>query len=227
MTMYVVCFVAGVALSALAFISGLHNVSLFDHDHIFGGHAHGGAHLHGSGPAHGGSTHAQPHAHAHAPAPGKGAPHLHGGSSRMMAVLSWFNMAAMTAFLAWFGGAGIVLGQVTHWPAGLILGGSVGVGIAGGSVVNRFIQTLARDGHEVLPTSYAGLLARVTSPIRQGGTGEVVYTLNGTRTTSGARSDDGVAVAKGAEVIINRYEKGIAYVSTYDELTAITHESET
>jgi len=214
MTMYVVCFVAGVVLSALAFITGVHHVSFFRHGHVSGGHPHA-AH------AHGGTAHSHG---GHAPAPGKGAPQVYAGS-RMTDVLSWFNMAALTAFMAWFGGAGIVLEQLTRWPSFFILGGAAGIGIAGGSVVNRFIHTLARDGQEVLPTSYVGLVARVTSSIREGGTGEIVYTLNGTRSTSGARSDDGVAVAKGTQVVISRYDKGIAYVSTLDELTAIPLES--
>jgi len=211
MTLYVVCFVAGVVLSALAFVSGLHNVSLFDHDHIFGGHAHGGGHVHVShGPGHHG---------AHV----KGG--TQGGGSRLSTVLSWLNMAAAMAFLTWFGGAGIVLQQVTTWPSRLIVAASVGVGLLGGSVVNRFIQTLLRDEKPLEPTSYVGVLARVTSPIREGGTGEIVYTVNGTRQTAGARDVDGVAIAKGSEVVITRYEKGIAYVSTFDELSAITHES--
>lgn len=208
MTFYVVCFIAGIVLSALAFISGLHNVSLFDHDHIFGGHAHGHIHHHHAVPARGGQHHA-----------------AHGGGSRLATVLSWLNMAAAMAFLTWFGGAGVVLQQVTTWPSRVILGASIGVGLVGGSVINRFIQTLLRDEKPLEPTSFVGVLARVTSPIRAGGTGEIVYTVNGTRQTAGARDLDGDAIAKGTEVVITRYEKGIAYVSTLDELSAITHES--
>ena len=33
-----------------------------------------------------------------------------------------------------------------------------------------------------------------------------------------ARSDDGQAISKGTEVVITRYEKGIAYVRRWDEL---------
>jgi len=211
MTLYVVCFVAGMVLSALAFVSGLHNVSLFDHDHIFGGHVHGGGHVHVS------------HGHVHHGAHVKGG--THGGGSRLATMLSWLNMAAAMAFLTWFGGAGIELQQVTTWPSRVIVAASIGVGLLGGSVVNRFIQTLLRDEKPLEPTSYVGVLARVTSPIREGGTGEIVYTVNGTRQTAGARDVDGVAIAKGSEVVITRYEKGIAYVSTFDELSAITHES--
>lgn len=213
MTIYVVCFIAGLVLSALAFVSGLHSVSLFDHDHIFGGHAHGG-HVHVS------------HGHVHGGVPAKGgATAPRGAGSRFGVVLSWLNMAAAMAFVTWFGGAGIVLQQVTTWSPRVVLAASIGAGILGGSVINRFIQTLLRDEKPLEPTSFIGVIAKVTSPIREGGTGEVVYTVNGTRQTAGARDVDGQAVAKGTEVVITRYEKGIAYVSTFDELSAITHES--
>jgi hypothetical protein len=39
-----------------------------------------------------------------------------------------------------------------------------------------------------------------------------------TRRVAGARSEAGRAIAKGTEVIVTRYERGIAYVSTWDEL---------
>ena len=62
------------------------------------------------------------------------------------------------------------------------------------------------------------MLGRITSPIREGGTGELVFSQAGTRRTTGARSDDGAAVAKGTEVIVTRYERGIAYIRPWDEL---------
>jgi hypothetical protein len=214
MTMYVVCFLAGVALSALSFISGLHHFSFFHHHHLFsrGGHAHHlfRGHVHqGHGQAHG-------HAQANAQSDGPTAAAAHTSS---------INMAAITAFLAWFGGAGIVQLEMTHWASGIILVGSALTGVVGGAVVNRFINTLARDDQALLPVSRVGLSATVTSLIRAGGTGEIVYTLGGTRQTSGARCDDGTAIAKGQTVVITRYEKGIAYVSTFEELSAITRES--
>ena len=49
-------------------------------------------------------------------------------------------------------------------------------------------------------------------PIRAGGTGELIYSQEGTRRVAGARSEDGAAIPKGAEVVVTRYEKGIAYV---------------
>jgi hypothetical protein len=36
---------------------------------------------------------------------------------------------------------------------------------------------------------------------------------------TGARSDDGAAIPKGVEVVVTRYEKGIAYVRRFEDLT--------
>ena len=154
------------------------------------------------------------HHHAHVPQKGSLAEHT-----------AWLNFGAVTAFLTWFGCAGIVLGQAMHWNALPVAGASLAAGIVGGSVVNRFLRALSRRERPLAATTVVGVLALVTSTIREGGTGEIVFTQNGTRKVSGARSDNGQAMAKGAEVIVTRYEKGIAYVSTWDELEAITPES--
>jgi hypothetical protein len=55
-------------------------------------------------------------------------------------------------------------------------------------------------------------------PIREGGTGEIVFSQEGVRRVSGARSDDGRPIAKGSEVVVQRYEKGIAYVRRWEDM---------
>jgi len=71
------------------------------------------------------------------------------------------------------------------------------------------------------PADYemAGVLGRVSVPIREKGTGEIIYSQQGTRRTCGARGEDGNAIAKGAEVMVTRYEKGIAYVRLWTEMS--------
>ncbi len=72
-----------------------------------------------------------------------------------------------------------------------------------------------------LPTRHSGLLVLpvvVTSNIRQGGTGEMVFSQRGGGHTSGARSENGDAIERGTEVVITRYEKGIAYVRLWEEM---------
>ena len=63
-----------------------------------------------------------------------------------------------------------------------------------------------------------GQIARVTSSIREGGTGEVVYIQGGVRQVAAARSANGTPIARGVEVVILRNEKGIVYVDVWDQL---------
>ena len=64
-----------------------------------------------------------------------------------------------------------------------------------------------------------GAVGTVSSPIREDGTGEVIFEQKGARKSVGARSEDGKALSKGAEVVITRYEDGIAYVKKWEEFT--------
>jgi hypothetical protein len=56
-------------------------------------------------------------------------------------------------------------------------------------------------------------------PIRENGTGEIIYSQAGTRRTCGARSENGGALEKGAEIVVTRYEKGLAYVRLWEEMS--------
>ncbi len=64
-----------------------------------------------------------------------------------------------------------------------------------------------------------GVLAKISVPIREEGTGEIIYSQAGTRRTCGARSDSGGFIPKGSEVVVTRYEKGIAYVRLWNEIS--------
>jgi len=74
------------------------------------------------------------------------------------------------------------------------------------------------------PADYdmVGVLGHLSIRIREGGTGELVFSQEGTRHVAGARSEDGAAIPKGAEVVITRYEKGIAYVRRWEDLAGET-----
>jgi hypothetical protein len=62
-----------------------------------------------------------------------------------------------------------------------------------------------------------GAVGSLSGGIRSGGTGEMIFLQEGTRRVTGARSENGAAIAKGAEVVVTRYEKGIAYVRPWNE----------
>jgi hypothetical protein len=64
-----------------------------------------------------------------------------------------------------------------------------------------------------------GSIGTLSMPIRANGTGEIIFSMNGSRRSAGARCEDGQMLEKGAEVVIERYEKGIAYVKKWDEFS--------
>jgi hypothetical protein len=102
------------------------------------------------------------------------------------------------------------------------LGLAVVCGLIGGGIVFVFLSRVLISHEESMdPADYemAGVLGRVSVPIRETGTGEIIYSQAGTRRTCGARGEDGNAIAKGAEVMVTRYEKGIAYVRLWTEMS--------
>lgn len=188
---YLACFLVGVTLSVLSFLGGTWHLP---HVHLHVPHVH---------VAHGG----------HVPTP-QG--HAAAGSE-----MPFFNFATLTAFLAWFGGTGYLLTRYSTLVVTLVLVVSIALGLVGASIVFVFIaKVLLAHSRELDPADYerVGVLGRVASPIRAGGTGEIIFSQEGTRHTCGARSETGEALTRETEIIITRYEKGIAYVRRWDEM---------
>ena len=134
--------------------------------------------------------------------------------------VSPFNLSVISAFLAWFGGAGWLLTKYSSLAALATTLVASAAGVVGGGIVflvlSRYVLprlTTMRDADYRIE----GVAGKITSPIREGGTGEVVYTLAGARRVDGARSVGGDAIEQGAEVVIHRIEKGIAYVQRWDQ----------
>jgi membrane protein implicated in regulation of membrane protease activity len=151
-------------------------------------------------------------------------PHLHihhglhiprGGQVARGGELPWFNFGTVAAFLAWFGGTGFVLERYySVWFVAALAFAALS-GLAAAAVVFWFLAKVLMGREAPLdPSDYemTGMLGHLSIPIRAGGTGELIYSQEGTRRVSGARSEDGAAIPKGAEVMVTRYEKGIAYV---------------
>jgi hypothetical protein len=211
---FLVCFFVGLLFTVGSFFLGM-------------GHGHGGGHAHGGhldhdihthfGGGHGG--HGGGHAGGHgAPAGG------HDGALKAQidqGAPSFFNLSSAMAFLTWFGGAGYILRIYYGAWLPVAFGIAFVAGAIGASVVFLFLSRVLFASQRILdPKDYylPGTLARVTSPIRAGGTGEIVYTKGDSRHVAGARSLDGREIARGAEVVIMRYERGLAYVQRWDDL---------
>jgi hypothetical protein len=212
-TIYLICFLVGVGFSALSLFS------MVGHSLTSGAAGHGHAHVpHVHGHAHG-------HAHAHAQATAKSGNVVHATQQAVDVAqevstpwLLRLNIAALVLFLAVFGGVGALMTRSSALPQILIAAIAAAGGIGGSMVVNRLMSALVSRERPLEPISYYGTPARVTIPIRGGGgTGEIIYTVDGTRRCSGARSNDGNGISKDAEVIILRYDKGIAYVAAFDD----------
>lgn len=129
--------------------------------------------------------------------------------------LPLLNFNSMAMFATWFGAVGYILNSQARVGPLLALLGAAVAGLAGAIIVVLFVNKFLLKGDTTMrPTDYylPGTLARVTSSIRKGGAGEIVYVQGGTRKTAGARSDEDGMHPQGQEVVIVRYEKGMAYV---------------
>jgi hypothetical protein len=147
--------------------------------------------------------------------------HMPRGASGARGETPWFNFGTLSAFLAWFGGTGYLLEHYYHvWVVVVICVATLS-GFGAAAIVFWFLaKVLMADEVPLDPADYdmVGVLAHTTISIRKGGTGELVFTQGGTRHVAGARSENGVAIAKGTEVIVTRYEKGIAYVRPFEDV---------
>ena len=137
------------------------------------------------------------------------------------ATMPFFNFGTITAFLAWFGGTGYLLTRYSSLVVAGVLTLAVVAGLVGATIVFWFVaKVLLKYDRDLDPADYerVGVLARISSPIRAGGTGEIIFSQEGTRHTCGARSENGEALPRGTEVIVTRYEHGIAYVRRWEEM---------
>jgi len=193
---YLGCFGFGLVLSLVSFLSGaLHlHLPVKWHLHVKGGH---------SGPLHSGTA-ARDGVH-------------HGASHFPL-----FNSASMMIFLAWFGGVGFLLTTHARLWFLTVLGLATVAGFSGAALVATFmVKVLDNPDAALEPMDFqmVGAVGKINIAIRPGGTGEILYVQGGTRRSAGARSEDGKPLEKGAEVVITRFERGIAYVRPWDEFT--------
>ena len=129
---------------------------------------------------------------------------------------SVFNLPTIMAAITWFGGAGYILRASLGMNGVIASVLAIASGLIGGAIMfallARVLWPMMTRPMDRADFRLPGTPARVVSPIREGGVGEIVYTKAGNRFTAGARSVDERAIARGAEVVIVRYEHGLAYV---------------
>jgi membrane protein implicated in regulation of membrane protease activity len=187
---YLFCFLVGFSLSVLSFLAGAVHIHLPFKWHLPFHWGHHGGGLHRGGGL--------------------------GGH------ISWFNASTMMAFLAWFGGTGYLLTRYSHFVALASLAIALAAGSFAGWIIFKFMVKLVQTSDMPMTDEerrLEGAIGTISMPIREHGTGEIIFSLGGVRRCSGARTDDGRPIEKGTEVVIEKYEKGIAYVKRWEEFS--------
>jgi membrane protein implicated in regulation of membrane protease activity len=210
---YLFCFFVG-ALWSLAslLLGGFHlghsGATAAGHGHIGHGHV---------GHASGGHAHAQT---GHGPLKTG-----HATSVSEPALVGWLgamaNPSCAAVYLAWFGGVGYLLTKHSGWAFWLDLLVAIALGLVGAWILAAFLRFLQSREQPLIPADYemVGTLGRVSSTIRPGGVGEVIYVRDGARRPLPARGEDGQEIRRDEEVVVTRFEKGIAYVRTWEAMT--------
>lgn len=192
-TFYLICFLVGLALSAVSLLGGMGH---------FGGHVH------------------LPHV-PHVPHVGH-VPHGAGVGMDGGANVPWWNGFSIMIFLCWFGAAGYLLTRYGSFVAAVVLVLAAICGVVGGAILFVFLTKVLLPHERELTadeTEIVGAVGRVSSSIRAGGTGEIVYEQLGARCSAAARSESGEPIQRQEEVYVVRYEKGIAYVKRWEDAT--------
>ncbi|MGE5708323.1 MAG: hypothetical protein ACM3YO_08320 [Bacteroidota bacterium] len=124
-----------------------------------------------------------------------------------------WSLPAAIAFITWFGAAGYLLSP--YIPLALTLGCAIAAGLAVGTIIDAILAKIKAGDRKMDEAEYCleGKIAQVTVSIPEGGVGEVVLTLAGSRRSEAARSTEGKAVPQGSEVVITEYQEGFALVT--------------
>jgi membrane protein implicated in regulation of membrane protease activity len=209
--LYLLCFFIGALWSLASLLLGGFHLG------------HSGAHV---GHGHAGHAHVG-HGHAHA---GHG-PAKFGHGFRESLFSGWLgamaNPSCVAVYLAWFGGIGYLLTRHSGWAFWVNMLVAIAVGSVGAWLLAAFLQFLQSREQPLDPADYemVGVLGRVSSTIRPGGVGELIYVRDGARRPLCARSEDGREIRRDEEVIVTRFEKGIAYVRTWEAMTQLARMS--
>ncbi|MBX6359041.1 MAG: hypothetical protein IRZ03_03060 [Acidobacterium ailaaui] len=154
--------------------------------------------------------------------------HLHhAGAGRAQGVnghsISPVNGFTLMIFLCWFGGTGYLLEHYGGFVVPVVLVLSTLAGVMGATAIFWFLVHVLLPHDRALTaeeTATTGMLARVSAAIRDHGTGEILFTQNGSRKFAAARSENGLPIPRDTEVVVMRYEQGVAWVRRWDEIAS-------
>jgi membrane protein implicated in regulation of membrane protease activity len=161
--------------------------------------------------------------HLHLPGHGHFIGHGHHGGSHGShgSSFGFFNPMSFAVFLAWFGGTGYLLVHLRHiWVlAGLMFSTAAGL-IGAGIVVIFATKYLMAHESSLDPMDFemVGVLGKVSGTIRRRGTGEIIFEQEGARKACAARCENDEEIGRGEEVVVTRFDRGVAYVRRWSEL---------
>jgi membrane protein implicated in regulation of membrane protease activity len=164
----------------------------------------GSLHLHtGSHGSHGGHA-----GHGH---------HAARGACGSKILHEFLNIHSIAIFMAWFGGCAYLISRHSTLAMVVVVLIALVAGFAAAFALAAFLRFLHSRERVLDPFDYdmTGVLGRVSSTILADGTGEILFSRDGSRQSACARSDEGQPIARDVEVIVTRYEKGVAYVRTW------------
>jgi len=199
---YLTCFLIGLGWALVTLflgdLFGDHDVDLGGHDGGFGGHdMDAGGHDGGLG--------------GH-DAAGATDTDFDSGSGMH---LSPFSPMIVSTFLATFGGVGLIVNYFHPSLAGLTAFPAAVIGLALAAAVMVGFNTLSsrvEGSSQAFSGQLIGMTAVVTTPIREGGVGEISYVARGSRYIATARSANGGKLDRNTQVLITDIQGSTFFV---------------
>jgi len=129
------------------------------------------------------------------------------------------NMASVGAFSVGFGLTGYLVARYSVWPLAVqiiaaIVAGAVALTVQS-LLIARWAIPAARADHIDERYLLQGTLGQVLDAIPVGGVGRVRYALDGRVVDLPAHEIGDGAIAAGSDVVIDRVERGVAYVELW------------
>lgn len=121
----------------------------------------------------------------------------------------------IATFITGFGAGGILGHYGLEWNVLPGLGLAVGSGLVlafAAYLVLDWIFSQTQAGSEFRGEEVVGRMAEVITPIPENGTGEITFLVKGQRETGPARAIDGISVARGVTVVIEKIVGTTHYV---------------
>jgi membrane protein implicated in regulation of membrane protease activity len=139
--------------------------------------------------------------------------------NRSRAPSPFFNFPAVAAFAVGLGAAGYVLSSRTSLrPWAVVILAVIGGGLATSGMIALLARWALRKGastgHDESET-IQGQLAVVIQEIPPAGSGTIAYEYLGAHLQSPARAISNQPLGKGADVVIDRIENGVAFVEEW------------